>query len=29
MKRILVIFKKEFIDTLRDRRTVMLMIVLP
>ncbi len=29
MKRIWIIFKKEFIDTLRDRRTVMLMIVLP
>jgi len=29
MKRTLVIFKKEFLDTLRDRRTIMLMIVLP
>jgi sodium transport system permease protein len=29
MKKILVIFKKEFIDTIRDRRTIILMIVLP
>lgn len=29
MKRILVIFKKELKDTLRDRRTVMMMIVFP
>jgi len=29
MKRILVIFKKELKDTLRDRRTVMMMVVFP
>lgn len=29
MKTIFVIFKKEFLDTLRDRRTIILMIVLP
>ncbi len=29
MKRILIIFKKELIDTLRDRRTIMMMIVMP
>lgn len=29
MKRALIIFKKEFIDTLRDKRTIIMMIVLP
>ncbi|MCX6581138.1 MAG: ABC transporter permease [Candidatus Aminicenantes bacterium] len=29
MKRILIIFKKELKDTLRDRRTVMMMVVFP
>ena len=29
MKKIFVIFKKELIDTLRDRRTLMMMLVLP
>ena len=29
MKKTLVIFKKEFLDTVRDRRTIMLMIVVP
>jgi sodium transport system permease protein len=29
MKKIFVIFKKELIDTLRDRRTIMMMFVLP
>jgi sodium transport system permease protein len=29
MKKILVIFKKELKDTLRDRRTIMMMVVLP
>ncbi|MCP4151458.1 MAG: ABC transporter permease [bacterium] len=29
MKKIFVIFKKEFLDTIRDRRTIMLMIVIP
>jgi sodium transport system permease protein len=29
MKRALIIFKKEFLDTIRDRRTVMMMIILP
>ncbi len=29
MKRIFVIFKKELIDTLRDRRTIMMMLVMP
>jgi sodium transport system permease protein len=29
MKKVLVIFKKEIRDTLRDRRTIMMMLVLP
>lgn len=29
MKKVFVIFKKELLDTLRDRRTIMMMIVLP
>jgi sodium transport system permease protein len=29
MKKVLVIFKKELLDTLRDRRTVMMMVVMP
>ncbi len=29
MKKTLMIFKKEFIDTVRDRRTILMMIVLP
>ena len=29
MKKIFVILKKELIDTLRDRRTIMMMVVLP
>lgn len=29
MKKVLVIFKKELMDTLRDKRTIMMMIVLP
>lgn len=29
MKKIFVIFKKEFIDTIRDRRTLIMMVVLP